>query len=57
MSDTYCIYTQIVISKHIVIFRTDATQPAEESEQAIVWRHENTSLSLLGFFFSHLHGK
>lgn len=50
MSDTHCIYTQIVISKHIVIFRTDATQLPEESEQAIVWCQENTSLNLLLFF-------
>lgn len=47
MCDTYCVCTQVVISKHIVIFRTYAIQLAEECEQAIVWYHENTSLNLL----------
>lgn len=49
MYDTHCVCIQVVISKHIVIFRTDATKLLEESKQAIVWCHENTSLNLLFF--------
>lgn len=52
MSDTHCIYNQGGISKHIIIFRTDATQLPETLNKSLFGAM--SILLLICFFSPHL---